>query len=66
MSGVVYSSRVTIRRIRGRLRTATVPAEAEPVFFGVHGSVAEHYGADMSQEAAHATTLDYVVAATGG
>ena len=66
MSDIAYRPRVTIRRVGGRLRTATLPAEPDPVFFGVHGAVAEHYGADMSREEAHATTLDYVVAAAGG
>jgi hypothetical protein len=34
--------------------------------FGVHGAIAEHYGVDMSELDAHATTIDYVVAAAGG
>jgi hypothetical protein len=66
MSAVAYTSHVTIRRIRGPLRSAAVPAEPKPVLFGVHGAVAEHYGVDMATEDAHATTLDYVVAAAGG
>ncbi len=66
MSDVVYESKVQIRRIGGPLRAATLPAESEPVIFGVHGAIAEHYGIDMSQTEAHATTIDYVVAATGG
>ncbi len=66
MSNVVYESKVQIRRLGGPLRAATLPAENEPVIFGVHGAIAEHYGVDMSQTEAHATTIDYVVAATGG
>ncbi len=66
MSDVVYESKVQIRRIGGPLRAATLPAESEPVIFGVHGAIAEHYGVDMSTMEAHATTIDYVVAATGG
>jgi hypothetical protein len=66
MPNVVYTSTVTIRRLGGPLRTATLPAEPEPVFFGVHGAVAEHYGVDLSKIEPHATTLDYVVAAAGG
>ena len=66
MADVVYTSQVTIRRLGGRLRSATLPAENAPALFGVHGAIAEHYGADLSQEEAHATTLDYVVAAAGG
>ncbi len=66
MSDVVYESKVQIRRLGGPLRAATLPAESEPVIFGVHGAIAAHYGVDMSQTEAHATTIDYVVAATGG
>jgi len=66
MSDVVYKSKVQIRRLGGPIRAATLPAESEPVIFGVHGAIAEHYGIDMSQTEAHATTIDYVVAATGG
>lgn len=66
MGDVKYVSRVRIERIRGSLRRATLPAEAEPVWFGVHDAVAEHYGVENPGEAERATTLDYVVAAAGG
>lgn len=64
MSDVVYRSGVRIDRIRGPHRHAWLPADTGPVDFGVHGAVAEHYGVDVETEMA--TTLDYVVAATGG
>lgn len=66
MNDTVYVSRATVQRLGGPLRRATIPAEEAPVFFGVHGAIAEHYGADMSTMEPHATTLDYVVAAAGG
>lgn len=66
MKDPVYTSHVTIRRLGGKLRTATLPAEDVPVRFGVHGPIAGHYGVDMQTEEPHATTLDYVVAAAGG
>ena len=66
MSEVVYESRALIRRLGGPVREATIPATDNPVMFGVHGAVAEHYGVDPDQFESHATTLDYVVAATGG
>ncbi|PJF40183.1 MAG: hypothetical protein D6737_13135 [Chloroflexi bacterium] len=62
----VYTSHVRIERIKGPLRRAYVPQEDEPVYFSVHSGIAEHYGTDMSQTEAHAATLDYVVASTGG
>ena len=63
---VLYTSRVRIVREQGPLRQATIPGVAEPVAFGVHGAIAEHYGVDMRDREPVATTLDYVVAATGG
>lgn len=66
MSEVVYRSEVRIDRPGGPLRWAHVPAEPEPVPFGVHGEVAEHYGRREGDYEPHATTLDYVVAAAGG
>lgn len=66
MSDVVYRSEVKIERIAGPLRRATLPAETEPVLFSAHGAVAEHYGRSPGTFEPHATTLDYVVAATAG
>ena len=48
------------------MRKAWLPAEAEPVAFGVHGAVAEHYKLPPEKFPAHATTLDYIVAAAAG
>jgi hypothetical protein len=66
MSEVVYVSNVRIEREVGPLRLAYLPAEAEPVVFGVHGAIAKHYRVAPEVSSPHATTLDYVVAATGG
>jgi hypothetical protein len=66
MPEVVYVSNIRIERQRGPLRLAYLPAEAEPVRFGVHGAVAKHYGVTPDVSEPHATTLDYIVAAAGG
>ena len=66
MGTPVYTSNVRIERIRGPLRHAEIPAESEPVMFGVHAGIAEHYGVAPGTEAERATTLDYIVAAAGG
>jgi len=63
---VAYRSRVRIERVKGTLRRAYLPVETEPVWFGVHSEIAEHYGVDLSAQQPHAATLDYLVAATGG
>jgi hypothetical protein len=66
MSSVVYRSRVRIERVKGSVRRAYLPAEQEPVIFGVHGAVAEHYKVPAAALEPHATTLDYIVAAVAG
>ena len=63
---VVYVSKVRVERIKGPFRRAYLPAEPEPVSFGVHSEIAEHYGTDMSVHEPHAATLDYIVAAATG
>jgi hypothetical protein len=67
MADLVYTSTVRIERVRGPLRRAFLPSEHEPVKFGVHGAIAEHYfkGAVPDIEP-HATTLDYIVASAAG
>jgi hypothetical protein len=63
---VTYVSRVKIEPVEGRIRRAQIPGEEEPVFFGVHSEVAEHYGVSPDAEEPHSSTLDYLVAAAGG
>ena len=66
MPEVAYRSHVRIERVKGPLRKAYLPAETEPVLFGVHGAVARHYNVSADVSEPHATTLDYIVAATAG
>ena len=66
MSEVVYRSEVKIERVKGPLRRAWLPGSQEPITFGVHGAVAEHYGRAPGTYEPHPTTLDHVVAATAG
>jgi hypothetical protein len=61
-----YVSRVSIVRERGPIRRAYLPTEPEPVLFGTHNEVREHYGTAAGEYPDHATTLDYVVAAAAG
>lgn len=63
---VVYRSRVRVERAVGGLRRAYLPAEAQPVLFGVHSEIAEHYHRRAGTYEPHAATLDYLVAATAG
>jgi len=66
MSEVAYRSEVRIERVKGPLRRAHLPAESEPVWFGNHGAIAAHYGVKPGAYEPHATTIDYLVAATAG
>ena len=62
---VAYRSRIALKRIKGPLRIATLPIDGD-IPFGVHSEVAQHYGVSPDVSEPHATTLDYIVAATAG
>jgi hypothetical protein len=67
MSDVAYVSKVQIERKVGPLRIAYLPGESQPVTFSVHGAIAKHYKIDPGAlKESHASTLDYVIAATAG
>jgi len=66
MSKVVYTSQVRIERQQGPRRLAWLPAVDEPVRFGVHSAIAEHYGVSPEVNDPSPATLDYVVAAAAG
>jgi hypothetical protein len=62
----LYRSVIRIERVKGPLRRAYLPVDQAPVLFGLHSEVAEHYEVDTTIHEPHATTLDYLVAATAG
>lgn len=67
MSDVVYISKSKIERKKGPLRIAFLAGEPLPVVFSVHGAIAEHYQVDSATlTESHASTIDYVIAATAG
>ncbi len=66
MDKPAYVSKVRIVRQAGPIRLAYLPAETQPVVFGTHDEVREHYGTPSGLYPDHATTLDYVVAAAAG
>jgi hypothetical protein len=67
MSEVAYVSKVRIERKVGPLRIAYLPGESREVVFSVHGAIAEHYKVDPAKlTESHASTIDYVIAATAG
>jgi hypothetical protein len=67
VSDVAYTSKVRIERVKGPLRIAHLPGEPQPIAFSVHGAIAEHYKVDPSTlTESHASTIDYVIAATAG
>jgi hypothetical protein len=66
MAEVAYRSQVRIERGPAGVRRAFLPGEEQPVLFGVHGAIASHYGRAPGTYPAHAATIDYLVAATGG
>ena len=67
MSDVVYVSKSRMERKVGPVRVAYVAGESQPVIFSVHGAIAEHYKVDPAKlTESHASTIDYVIAATAG
>ena len=67
MGDVVYVSTSRIERKQGPLRIAYLLGERQPVTFSVHGAIAKHYKIDPATlKESHASTLDYVIAATAG
>ncbi len=66
MTSPVYVSNVTIERLGGPVRRATIPGNSEPTYYSVHGAIAEHYGVAADSVPVHATTIDHVIAATAG
>jgi uncharacterized OsmC-like protein len=63
---VVYTSHIRIERVKGPHRRAYLPVTSEPIHFGVHSEVAEHYNVSPDVSEPRATTLDYVVSAAAG
>jgi len=64
MPEATYVYEGTIERGPGAIRTAHLPAESAPVYFGVHGAIAQHYGLNPATiKEPRAATLDYVIAA---
>jgi hypothetical protein len=63
---VKYVSKVKVEPVEGKIRRAYLPVQEDPVLFGVHSEVAEHYGVAPENVEPYDTTLDYVVAAAGG
>ena len=67
MGNVTYVSKSRIERKKGPLRIAYLPGESLPVFYSVHGAIAEHYKVDPSMlKESHSSTIDYVISATAG
>ena len=66
MADVTYFSKVRIEPVEGKIRRAHIPGVKEPVLFGDHSEIAEHYGVSPEVEEPHSPTLDYLVAAAGG
>ena len=66
MPDVVYTSMVHIDHLGVPFNQAVLPVETEPVLFGVHGAIAEHYRISADMARPRAATLDYIVASAGG
>ncbi len=61
-----YVANIHIDRIKGPHRKAYLPETEHAVDFGAHSAIAAHYGVDTNVHNPYATTIDYMIAATGG
>ena len=66
MGEIAYVSQVRVERLGGPLRAAHLPGDTEPTVYGMHGAIAEHYGAKPGQFPEHASTIDHLVGAALG
>lgn len=66
MGEIAYVSEVRVERIGGPHRAAYLPGDEEPTIYGMHGAIAEHYGAKPGQFPTHASTIDHLVGAALG
>ncbi len=66
MGELAYVSQVRVERREGPLRAAYLPGDTEPTLYGMHGAIAEHYGAEPGRFPDHATTIDHLVGAALG
>ena len=49
VGGVKYVSKVKVEPVEGKVRRAYLPVMDDPVYFGVHSEVAEHYGVSIER-----------------
>jgi hypothetical protein len=66
MADLAYVSQVRVERREDRVRLAYLPGDEEPTLYGMHGAIAEHYGAQPGQYENHASTIDHLVGAALG
>lgn len=64
MSEVVHTSHIRIVQDVPPVRRAFIEDFKEPFYYGVHGGIAEFYGAPTKGE--HPATLDHMISAVGG
>ncbi len=64
MGDIVHQSQITIERVKGPTRKATIEGFDQPVYYGVHGGIKGFYKIEPEEE--HAATLDHIVGAVGG
>lgn len=66
MSDIAYVSDVRVERLDGPVRAAHLPGEEQPILYGMHGAIAEHYGMEPGSSPSHASTIDHLVGAVLG
>ena len=64
MGELVHTSHIKIIQDSPPMRRAYIEKFEKPFYYGIHGGIAEFYGA--SPEGEHPATLDHMIGAVGG
>jgi uncharacterized OsmC-like protein len=61
-----YLGSVRIEQVAGPDRLGFLAGDSEPVVYGVHDEIAEHYKFDLARIQPRASTIDHIIGATAG
>ena len=64
MGEVIHTSHIKIVRDKGPVRRAFIEHFEEPFYYGIHGGIADFYGAKPEEE--YPATLDHIISAVAG
>ena len=64
MGEVIHTNHIKIVKDKGPVRRAFIENFEEPVYYGIHGGIADFYG--LKPEVEYPATLDHLVSSVAG